>query len=84
MGVARKLERNSDSKAGAVAASYEKPSRTWAGRGRGTRCDHCNQPIEADQIEYEVELTTDELVETASLHFDCYEEWILLHSPGAP
>ena len=86
MGVAPKLVRSSDSEAGAAAAAYQKPPppRTWAGRGRGTRCDHCHQPIEADQIEYEVELTSDELLQTVSLHFDCYEVWILLHPPSAP
>ncbi len=84
MSVARKLARSSGSGTGAVAASYEKPSRTWAGRGRGTRCDHCHQPIEAYQIEYEIELATGNLLQTVSLHFDCYEEWILQHPPGAP
>jgi hypothetical protein len=82
MSVARKLVRSSDSEAGTGAASQEKPPRTWAGRGKGTRCDHCHQPIEADQIEYEVELTADERLQTVSLHFECYEEWILLHPPS--
>jgi hypothetical protein len=77
MGVACKVARSAGSEEGPVSTSHEKPSRTWAGHGRGTLCEHCHQPIEPDQIEYEVELTAGRLVETVSLHLDCYEEWIM-------
>jgi hypothetical protein len=58
-----------------------KPARAWAGRGKGTRCDHCHQPIEADQVEYEIELSANEHPRTVTVHLDCYEEWILLRHP---
>ncbi len=54
---------------------YQKPRRTWAGHGSGALCDLCHQPIEADQIEYEVELPADAGVPVLNLHLGCYEQW---------
>ncbi len=73
MGVARKTR-------GAVEAEptgvpYQKPRRTWAGHGSGGLCDLCHQPIEADQIEYEVELPADARVPVLNMHLGCYERW---------
>jgi hypothetical protein len=77
MRVARKAERSSE--ADAVDGSYKRPARAWAGRGRGSRCDHCHQPIDADQIEYEIELPKGKHPQSVTVHLDCYEEWILVH-----
>jgi hypothetical protein len=82
MCVAQKIERSAESKADADAAdaSQGKPLRTWAGRGgQGSRCEVCRQPIEAAQVEYELELETHGRVWTVKLHVDCYEQWMLLH-----
>ena len=80
MGVARKIERSAESEADAVGAPQGKPLRTWAGRGGlGSQCDLCRRPIGADQVEFELELETAEGVQTIKLHFDCHEQWMLLH-----
>ena len=79
MWVTQQVQRSSE--ADAVDGSNERPARAWAGRGKGTCCDHCSQPIETDQIEYEVELLVDKHLKTATVHLDCYEEWILLQQP---
>jgi hypothetical protein len=78
MSVERDVEYSS--KADAVDESFG-PARAWAGRGKGTRCDHCYQPIETDQIEYEIELLVDKHLRIVTVHLDCYEEWILLQPP---
>lgn len=54
---------------------YFKPCRTWAGHGSGTRCDLCGQPIDSDQIEYEVEPAPDAGDPVLNLHLACYETW---------
>lgn len=58
-----------------ASVPYQKPSRTWAGHGSGALCDLCRQPIEADQIEYEVELSPDACVPVLNMHLCCYEQW---------
>jgi len=80
MGMARKLERSTEE--GAVEKSYGRPARAWAGRGKGSCCDHCHQPIDADQIEYEIELVVDKHRRIARVHLECYEEWMLLQYPA--
>jgi len=64
-----------------VEGSYEKPARTWAGHGKGTSCDHCHQPIETDQVEYEIELAVDRHPRIVTVHLACYDQWILLQRP---
>jgi hypothetical protein len=90
MGVAQKKVRSAQTEADAGSVADGRSARTWAGRGKGARCDLCKQPIEADQIEYELELSTDPQVYTADpqvrnvkLHFHCYEQWILLQEATA-
>lgn len=72
MGAARKTQ---DAEAQFMSVPYQKPTRTWAGRGTGSFCDLCHQPIEADQVEYEVELPPDSQVPVLNLHLACYEKW---------
>ena len=54
---------------------YRKPRRTWAGRGSGAVCDVCGETIDADQIEYEVELPADHSNTVLNMHLSCFEEW---------
>lgn len=86
MGVAQNQMRSAESEADAASAPQGKPLRTWAGHGgNGSRCDLCQEPIGADQVEYELELETSPELETSrhlasvKLHLDCYEQWMLLH-----
>lgn len=61
---------------------YHKPRRTWAGRGSGALCDLCGEPIDADQIEYEVELAIDTCNPVLNLHLSCFEEWTASGTEG--
>lgn len=61
---------------------YQEPLRTWAGRGTGVRCDLCGSAINAQDIEYEVELAHGSAglaPETGArglhFHFNCYRLW---------
>jgi hypothetical protein len=81
MCLARKVERSPETDA--VDGSHARPARAWAGRGKGSRCDHCHQPIEADQVEYEIELLVGEHRKTVTVHLDCYEEWVMLQPPSS-
>lgn len=54
---------------------YRKPRRTWAGHGNGAPCDLCGEPIESDQIEYEVEFSDDGRIPALNLHIACFEVW---------
>jgi hypothetical protein len=90
MGVAQKHVRSAESEADVASASQGKPLRAWAGHGgNGSRCDLCQQPIGADQVEYELELETASgleirrRVQSVKLHLDCYEQWMLLHEAMA-
>ncbi len=73
MEVARKPRGAAD--ASLACVPYRKPIRTWAGHGSGALCDLCHLPIEADQIEYELELSSDACVPVLNMHLGCYEEW---------
>ncbi len=54
---------------------YQEPLRTWAGRGTGVRCNVCGMPIEARDIEYEVELAAAGRPRGLHFHFNCYQVW---------
>ena len=58
----------------AAAVPYRQPRRAWAGHGTGTLCDICQLAIEANQIEYEVELQG-EADEVLYMHLHCYQHW---------
>ena len=54
-------------------------SRLWAGKGEGSRCSACDQPIRAVENEYEVILDQDLTGSGASLFFHraCLDVWIM-------
>jgi hypothetical protein len=67
---------------------YRAPARAWAGAGSGVVCALCRKVIQSNEIEYELELTTDpQLHRDAGLpseatqplilhmHIACYQEW---------
>lgn len=49
--------------------------RTWAGHGTGAICNGCGQPVQSNQIEYEVELPEGSTSSKLNFHFDCYRAW---------
>ena len=50
----------------------EAPSRMWAGPGSNNTCDACDQPITADQQEYECQPPGSR---TIRVHWECLEAW---------
>lgn len=51
------------------------PLRTWAGQGTGLTCHLCGRPIEAHEIEYEVELPPEGGGQRLRFHFRCQQAW---------
>jgi hypothetical protein len=56
--------------------------RLWAGRGSGKPCDFCGKAIDAEDVQYDVELLEssrgpDKTVCTRNLsfHLGCYDPW---------
>jgi hypothetical protein len=56
--------------------------RLWAGHGTGARCHYCHHPIEATQVEYEVErldMTQSIAAGTTNtgmrFHVPCHKRW---------
>jgi hypothetical protein len=49
----------------------------WAGRGTRSRCESCEQIIEADEIEYELDFCQDGNAITLRMHLGCWEDWSL-------
>ena len=54
---------------------YEEPTRTWAGHGTGALCNFCGRAINAQDIEYEVELLANGSARNLHFHFNCYRVW---------
>ena len=54
---------------------YEEPLRTWAGHGTGALCNMCGLAIQAQDIEYEVELLSNGSARNLHFHFNCYRVW---------
>ena len=50
----------------------EEPGKTWAGRGNGTHCAACGQPITSLEIEFEAEPPSGA---TLRLHRLCHDVW---------
>ena len=50
----------------------EETGKVWAGRGSGTHCAACGEPIESSQIEFEVQLGTSTILR---LHRQCHQIW---------
>ena len=51
------------------------PLRTWAGHGTGVMCNGCGEPIQAHEIEYEVEMPAGSAAPTLIFHLLCYRNW---------
>jgi hypothetical protein len=51
------------------------PLRTWAGHGTGVICNGCGEPIQAHEIEYEVEMPPGSDVPALNFHLACYRTW---------
>jgi len=51
------------------------PLRTWAGHGTGVTCSGCGEPIQAHEIEYEVEMPAGGAAPTLNFHLACYRSW---------
>jgi hypothetical protein len=54
------------------------PHRTWAGRGGGVPCTICEQRINADELEYELEFAPgndSKQPERHHLHIGCFWAW---------
>jgi len=49
--------------------------RTWAGHGTGAICNGCGQPVQAHEIEYEVEMPAGSDVPALNFHLMCYRNW---------
>jgi hypothetical protein len=54
-------------------------ARVWAGPGLGLPCDVCDQPIERDDLEYELEFATDPArpPQAYRFHRRCHAAWQL-------
>jgi len=50
----------------------DEPGKTWAGRGNGTHCAACGEPITPMEIEFEAELPSGV---TLRLHRLCHDVW---------
>lgn len=51
------------------------PLRTWAGHGTGATCSGCGEPVQAHEIEYEVEMPAGNGAPTLNFHLACYRNW---------
>ena len=54
------------------------PERTWAGRGCGDPCMVCDQRINADELEYELEFAPgadSKQPEGRHIHLGCFSAW---------
>jgi hypothetical protein len=47
----------------------------WGSRGTGVRCALCGRAIGPDEVEYEVELSTDGAQSTLPFHLACHAIW---------
>jgi hypothetical protein len=57
---------------GALPRPCETKDKVWAGKGNGRPCDACDQPITADDAEYEVDVPP---ARTVRLHQQCFSAW---------
>ena len=51
-------------------------ARTWAGPGEGQACSVCDEPIEVEQVEYEVDVPDGEAFRTYRFHLVCHQIWL--------
>ena len=56
------------------------PVRTWAGRGGGARCLVCSSPLNAHEVELELEFEASAIPcspDSSRMHAHCFEAWKL-------
>ena len=61
-----------------IAAMGMKPQsrdEVFASFGSGLACAVCNEPIEPNQVEYEVKCRVADRTETLRMHFQCFMAW---------
>ena len=63
--------------AGALPHPSEAQAGLWAGKGNGQCCSACDQPIEAGETEFEIEVPTSR---TFRFHRQCFKAW---QEPGS-
>lgn len=49
--------------------------RLWASYGAQARCDGCNDVIDTDEIEYDLEFLYETTTLTIKLHQGCWQTW---------
>jgi hypothetical protein len=58
--------------AGRLPAPRDLPSMTWAGSGRGSRCDGCDRWIRDTETQYETDIP---MTQTLRFHRACFRAW---------
>ena len=58
-------------RSGALPLPPEPPHKYFAGKGTGQRCDVCEQPITAEELEYELDIGG----RTIRFHEKCLDMW---------
>jgi len=58
-------------RSGALPPPPAPPQEYFAGKGTGQRCDVCEQPITAEQLEYELDIAG----RTLRFHERCVDMW---------
>ncbi len=53
----------------------EPPVRVWGGYGSGLPCSLCTQPINRDDIEYQIAQHADGQLRISHFHFECHAAW---------
>jgi hypothetical protein len=57
------------------ALPTQRASRTYAGRGSGSKCALCDSLIAASEIEYEMEFAGTVVCTTIRMHLQCNQLW---------
>jgi hypothetical protein len=70
-----RTESETAEKADSSLLQRREPLRTWAGHGTGVTCNGCGEPIQAHEIEYEVEMPAGGDVPSLNFHLACYRVW---------
>lgn len=75
MGMSMRTGIETAEKAESAHLRKTEPLRTWAGHGTGVICNGCGAPVQAHEIEYEVEMPAGSDVPTLNFHLMCYRNW---------
>jgi hypothetical protein len=57
---------------GRLPAPRDLPSMTWAGNGKGRRCDGCDRWITDSEKQYETDIP---MAQTLRFHHACFRAW---------